>query len=493
MKRDKFSLSNYKLATFGLGQLVPCGLTEVIPGDSFDHTASTLMRFSPMLAPVMHPVDIRVHHWFVPIRLLWDDFEDFITGGADGAQRPAVPTVFPTVEKYSLADYLGVPVDDTIAQEVSALPFRAYNKIYNEFYRDQDLVTPVTEDSNAVQRVAWQKDYFTSARPWTQKGPDITIPVTGSGVFPVTPTGATGTPPVGQAPVFTFAGDTRDFYIDGVNSDDMPYFNTGVNVTPRENMRWRDPKLEVDVGGTSNIGVLDLREAFALQRYAEARARYGSRYTEYLRYLGVRSSDARLQRPEYLGGGKQTVSISEVLQTAEGTNPVGAMRGHGISAMRSRSYRKFFEEHGYVVSLISVLPRVMYTENTPRHFLKRTREDYFQRELQHVGQQEIWKAEVYPSVNTDPDRFDAWGYQDRYAEYRHQYSSVAGDFRDTLNYWHMARSFSTAPVLNKSFIECNPGRRNFADQTSDQLLWTMVNHRIRARRMVSRNSAGRII
>lgn len=488
MKRNKFSLSNYKLATFGLGQLIPVGLNEVIPGDTFDHTTSTLMRFSPLLAPVMHPIDIRVHHWFVPLRIIWDEFEDFITGGSDGTKRPEIPTIKSEVEKYSLHDYLGLPVTQ---QEItfSALPLRAFNLIYNEYYRDQDLIGPRDLENTFVPRIAWSKDYFTSARPWPQKGPAVTVPL---GQF--APVISDGSPGFSVVRTSNPLEDPRGVLL---KTDGTLGFVNSPAISAQEQAAitiGADGKsgLVADLREAGGATVLDVREAFALQRYAEARARYGSRYTEYLRYLGVRSSDARLQRPEYLGGGKQTVSISEVLQTAEGTDPVGTMRGHGISAMRSRPYRKFFEEHGYVISMMSVLPRAMYMDATPRHFLKRVREDYWQRELQHIGQQEIWNGEVYPRAN-DTQTYGTFGYQDRYAEYRHQYSSVAGDFRDTLNYWHMARSFTEAPVLNASFIRCNPGRRNFADQTSDQLLWTMVNHRLRARRMVARNASGRIL
>ena len=174
-----------------------------------------------------------------------------------------------------------------------------------------------------------------------------------------------------------------------------------------------------------------------MQRYEEARARFGSRYTEYLRYLGVRSSDARLQRPEYLGGGRQTIQFSEVLQTAEGTDPVGDLKGHGISALRSNRYRRFFEEHGYIISLMTVRPKTIYMQGMPRTFNRRTKEDFWQKELQHIGQQEIPVKEVYNAA-ADPDA--VFGYQDRYDEYRRSQNTVSGEFKtSTLDYWHFAR------------------------------------------------------
>lgn len=187
MKRSKFSLSHYKLFSCDMGELVPIGLTEVLPGDTIQQATSALIRVSPLLAPVMHPVHVRIHHWFVPFRIIWEDWEDFITGGPDGNDASVFPTISPTVTEGSLADYLGVP--PTYASPVSALPFRAYQMIFNEWYRDQDLVTPAAislasgtdgTTSSVLQNGAWEKDYFTSARPWTQKGPDITIGIASS-------------------------------------------------------------------------------------------------------------------------------------------------------------------------------------------------------------------------------------------------------------------------------------------------------------------------
>ena len=202
----------------------------------------------------------------------------------------------------------------------------------------------------------------------------------------------------------------------------------------------------------SRSDVRTVRLAFALQRYQEARAQYGSRYTEYLRYLGIRPSDARLQRPEYLGGGKQTVAFSEVLRTgndpatATSTEPVGELLGHGIAALRSNRYRYFCEEHGYIYTLLSVRPRTMYQNGITRPWRRRTKEAYYQKELELVGQQEISNAEIY-SDGTANDEL-VFGYQDRYSEYRHTQSGVSGDFRGVLDYWHLGRKFSALPVLN---------------------------------------------
>lgn len=482
MKRSKFSLSHYKLLTCDMGKLIPCALTEVLAGDSIQQSTSLLIRVSPLLAPVMHPVRVRIHHWFVPHRLVWEDWEDFITGGPDGMDASIFPTIVSNANAGGLADYLGIP-PNVPGLQVSALPFRGYNLIFNEWYRDQDLRQefpisvasgPDSTTSVSVKAVAWEKDYFTSARPWTQKGPEVTIPFGADApVVPNVP---------GQSPTWNVAtGVSPTTY----GASGTQYLSVNANQPSSGQATWADPNLKANLTAATAVNVNDLRTAFALQRYEEARARYGSRYTEYLRYLGVRSSDARLQRPEYLGGGKHVLQFSEVLQTGpdDVTNDqiVGSLKGHGIGAIRSNRYRRFFEEHGYVFTLMSVLPKTMYAQGVPRTFLRRTKEDFWQRELQHVGQQEVFNRELY-ALHTNPD--GVFGYQDRYDEYRRSESSIAADFRSTLDYWHYARIFAADPVLNASFVEADPTKRVNA-VSSEHVLWCMANHSIQARRMVA--------
>lgn len=482
MKRSKFNLSYSHLLSCDQGELIPIGLTEVLPGDTFQHTTSALIRCSPMLAPVMHPVHARIHHFFVPHRLVWANFDDFITGGPDGLNNSVPPTINwdgTSGANGKVGSYYGLPSSAAQAYDVSALPIRGYALIWNEYYRDQDLQTaltiPVSDGadntiSQTLQNVCWEKDYFTSARPWATKGAAITLPL--------------GT----SAPVIVKEGaSTRTFERSSVNAA------TSVQVNEAGGAQGTDFSFTADLSTASSVSINVLREALALQRYQEARARYGSRYTEYLRYLGIKSSDARIQRPEYLGGGKQVLQFSEVLQTSGNATPaaddqLGQLGGHGIGALRSNRYRRFFEEHGFIHSLLSVKPKTMYMNGVARHWNRTTKEDYWQKELQFIGQQEILNKEIYANLAAGTaanQRDGTFGYQDRYDEYRRSESRISGEFRDSsLNFWHFARSFGSQPTLNSDFVKAVPTETPFAVPSTD-VLWVMVKHSIQARRMVA--------
>lgn len=502
MKRSAHNLSGTKLLTANMGELVPVGVTEVLPGDTVRHATSLLVRCSPLLSPVMHPVHVRIHHWFVPYRLVWangidDSWEAFITGGHDGMDASTFPTItFNNIALGTLGDYLGVTPLVASNRDISALWFRAYALIFNEWYRDQDLQTALTIDltggadtttNTTLQNVCWEKDYYTSSRPWTQKGPSVTLPLgTAADVQRKSNAAAWrtyiaggNTLATGANLTETGAGDLADTTPRGLSLDPSDGVTTG---------------LYADLSTATAATINELREALAIQRYEEARARYGSRYTEYLRYLGVRSSDARLQRPEYLGGGKQTIQFSEVLQTGVTTSGtpstgVGSLLGHGIGAARSNRYQRFFEEHGVVMSLMSVLPKTIYVNGTSRHLIKTTKEDYWQKELQHIGQQPILNKEVYSAHSSPTGTF---GYQDRYDEYRRNESTVHGDFRTTLNQWHLGRIFASDPSLNSTFVSSNPATRIFQSAAADTL-YVMAYHSMQARRLVSKEGTSSIL
>lgn len=486
-----------------MGELVPVSCVEALPGDSFRHSASMLLRCSPLVAPVMHAVDVRLHSFYVPYRLIWDNWEDFITGGEDGDGDGvgAAPTI--TVNSGSgfavgsLADYLGIPtgVDDL---PVSALPFRAYSSIWNEYFRDQDLQDPLvvskadgadSTTNTTLKNIAWAKDYFTMARPWPQRGDEVTLPLgTRANVLGIGMENQTWT--AGPANAYeTGASGTRAYAnyrnADGTAASNRVFFEEDPN-----NAGF--PNIYADLSNATAASITDLRRAIALQSIQEARAMYGAEYGDYLRYaFGVEPLDARIGRPEYLGGGRQTISFSEVLQTGPDSadDGVGELKGHGIAAMRSRSYMKFFPEHGLVLTLLSVRPRNVYIDGLHRMFSRATKEDYYQRELEFIGQQEVLNKEVYWPHATPNGTF---GYQDRYAEYRHHPSHVSGLFRSTLNHWHLARDFSSDQALNEAFIKCDVTKRIHAD-TSNDTLYCMVNHNLRARRIVHYAQPGRTL
>lgn len=488
MKRYKHNLSYNFPFSMNMGNLIPCGWTETIPGDTIQHNISLFARMSPMHNPVMHTVHTRVNHWFVPYRLIWDEFEDFITGGEDGLNSSVFPTINITtpVVAGSLAEMLGVPVGYTGL--VSALNFRAYVLIYNEHIRDQDLQTALALSTSSgadtttvtdLQKVLWEKDYFTSARPDSQKGPDITIPIAGEapvlGIgkanqsFLDIPGGATVYESDGTSTTYSSAhlldgGISGAMYVDnGSGSPDNLY-----------------PNIRADLSQATPVTINQLKLAFAQQTMAEARMRYGSRYSEYLRYLGVKTSDGRLQRPEYLGGGKQTMQFSEVIQTAEGTNPVGELYGHGSQVLRSNRYRRYFEEHGVIMSLINTKPKTVYHQGLHKFLSSRTREDFFQKEFQYIGMEEIKNKELY-AAHADPE--GTFGWQDRYNAYREHFSRVGGEFHTLLKDWTLVRDFASDPALNAAFIEANPSDRIFASTATDQMYVT-ARHSMQARRMI---------
>lgn len=494
MIRNKFGLSHFKLFTGNMGNLIPITWFDVIPGDTIQHATKCLIRVSPLLAPVMHPVRVRIHHWYCPLRLVWEDFEDFITGGPDGEDASVPPYINfntdQTTSESGLSDYFGIPPIDYTGKNmhISAILFRVYNLIFNNHYRDQDLVSERTTslasgaDVTTVASLAscaWEKDYFTTCRPWDQKGSEITIPLVGDA--PITGIGkTTQTFPYGPNNVYETDGSGTTSYTSNATMDAASANDVFRVEEDPDNSGY--PNIRADLSAVSGVSVGDLRLALALQRYQEARARYGSRYVEYLRSLGVRSSDARLSMPEYLGGGRQTIQFSEVLST-DGSN-TGDMKGHGLAAMKTNRYRRFIEEHGIIMTLMSVLPKTIYSDGIHRSFSRTVKEDYFQKELQMIGQQEVLNKEIYADA-ASPD--DTFGFQDRYDDMRSIPSSIAGEFRSTLSHWNMARIFAAEPALNSSFVTSVPTTRIYASSSTDQL-YIMAGHSIQARRMIQKHA-----
>lgn len=507
-KRAKFNLSNFHNCTFKLGYLYPVNLTEVLPGDSVQLSTSVFLRLAPMVVPVMHPVYMHLSNFFVPSRILWDGFEDFITGGPDGTDTSVLPKVTLNVTNSpvgSLADAFGIPVQmlkDAKTFSVNSFPFIAYYMIWNEYFRDQDLneaidLSTITgaPSSLSLLRPSWAKDYFTTARPWPQKGPDVSVPVNLTAAGEPSITATTTISPSGDP---TFQRKYGDANLGALRYTFGAVGAPIINETNlQDSLTWVDPALSAVTNinyssGNPELGsvnINDLREAFALQRFEEHRSMFGSRYEDLLRYLGVRPQDARLQLPEYLGGFSAPVQFSEVLQTSSDADRsgVGDMYGHGIGATKGRRIRRFIPEHGYIMSLLTVRPIPVYSQGLERLWSKENRFDFWQKEYEHIGQQEIRNSEVYADGDAAQDKA-TFGYQNRYDEYRRGVNIITGEFRTNQDYWTMARIFASRPTLNGDFVSCMPTDRIFQvnEQNSDQC-YAMVKNNIIAKRLVSKN------
>ena len=489
-RSNSFDLSHERKMSIQMSNLYPIMVQEIVPGDKFRVSSEIMLRMAPMIAPVMHRVNVFTHFFFVPNRLTWNEWEDFITGGEQGDAAPVFPTLSLSQAnsghygKGTLADYMGIPTDKPGAWStnaaISALPFRAYQSIYNEYYRDQALTDKVEfglgSDANAdvvdlfkLRKRAWEKDYFTSALPYAQKGEPVNLPITPQYKDVSEVYDQNGSPS-------TAGSDLQ------VSSSQAPDLVAGAAHARIEN-------LDEDAG--MGVTINDLRQASRLQEWLEKNARAGSRYVESIRaHFGVRSKDARLQRPEYLGGGKQNMIISEVLSTigtdseADEFAPQGNMAGHGISVGSSNRFSQSFTEHGYVIGIMSVLPRTAYQNGLERMWTKQDRFDYYWPEFAQLGEQEIQQKELFLDLGSDAATNNAtFGYQSRYAEYKYKQSSVHGDFRDNLKHWHMGRIFDVGspPALNTSFVESDATDRIFAvtDGTTD-LLYCQVFNNVKA-------------
>jgi len=489
-KKNFFDLTHDVKLSTNMGKLTPILTLEVVPGDSIEIGCESIIRFAPMVAPVMHRMDVTMHYFFVPNRILWDNWEKFITNNGPNGTGPEIvapylpwsyslsnslDTAYPNLNISKFIDYMGVPtpnVSTTASTNISALPFAAYQCIYNEYYRDQNLVQPVdyklVDGNNAfstrfldlcqLRNRAWEHDYFTSSLPFAQKGAAVDIPL-----------GAVS----GDANIYNNLGSTTVLSGSSGSPTVIDDFNVGKT----------DLWAQTDGLTVEPTTINDLRRAYRLQEWLEKNARGGTRYIEsILSHFGVKSSDARLQRPEYITGVKTPVVISEVLNTSgtEGELPQGNMAGHGIAVSSGNSGRYYAEEHGYIIGIMSVMPKTAYQQGIPRTFLKLDPLDYFWPSFANIGEQEVKVQELYAYTSNAEDTF---GYVPRYAEYKYMPSRVAGDFRTSLDYWHLGRIFASEPTLSQEFIECTPEdtERIFAVTDPDaQKLYCHVLNKIKA-------------
>lgn len=510
--RSTFDLSHEKRISSRIGKLTPVFISETMPNDTFYGSTEVLVKLAPLIAPIYHRLNLYVHYFFIPYRILSEDWETFITGGrlGEAVATPPVPPNFEIdealaqnlnlLETGSLADYLGLPrIPDAsgppsgtwTGRTFDLMPFAAFYRCWYDYYRDRNytvdndllpLAAGTIADSTEMLSTryrCWEHDYYTSAQTNTQRGAEVLMPLSGTGQVNYSSfthlveqdgglpsTGALETAGGALAPI-NVVGDAEALQVR--NIDDVTFT-------------------------TSDVSINDLRRAITLQQWMERNQLAGSRYNEsIMAHFGRKTSDSRLQRAEYLGGGKAVIQISEVMTTAYSEDATAAVVPPGNPAGRGSTYadtNRFSyncEEHGIVIGILSVMPTSSYMQGVPRMFLQRnTFLEYPWPTFAHLGEQEVYNYELI----SDPSTITAirannslFGYQSRYADWKHIPSSTHGDFKTTLAHWHLTRNFDTMPILGNEFV-------TFEDELQDRVfnvtgvdtLWMYVYNKVSVKR-----------
>jgi len=530
IQRSVFDRSHSYKTTFNAGYLVPFLVDEVLPGDSFKVSISFLARLATPIAPIMDNMFLDTFYFFVPNRLLWEHWKEFMGEqffpGASTDFTVPVSKCTDALSAGTLEDYMGIPTGVKNI-EYNELPIRAYNLIYNEWFRDENLQNPLrlntstdlltipsspseygqgdnganepnftathrkgigwgsSSDSTSyvghpLMRRGKRHDYFTSCLPWPQKGESVGIGLTGD--VPIK--GALNAAAALNNPTFDWSSGSLAGY-DAIYSHYDYLYHRDLSDTTSDipdtykltsitgDFAMSNPSgLSVSLSDASAITINALRQAFQLQKMYEKDARGGTRYTEILRsHFGVVSPDARLQRPEYLGGSETRIVINPVVQqsSTDSTSPQGNLAAFGLAAASNHGFTKSFVEHGYIIGLVNVRADLSYQQGLNRMWSRQTREEFYWPTLAHLGEQAVLNKEIY-TQGTDADN-EVFGYQERYAEYRYFPNMITGEFRSTyaqtLDYWHLSQKFSSLPSLNSSFIVENPPVERVVSVTSE--------------------------
>ena len=460
IQRSAFNRAHGYKTMFDSGKLIPFLVDEVLPGDTFKVDATLFARLtSPLQVPVMDNMHLDTFYFFVPNRLVWNNFQKFM--GEQEDPGDSTDYTIPTLDApagtgfdiESLADYYGIPTG-IAGLTVNSLAFRAYNLIYNEWFRDENLQDSVVVNKDdgpdnisdyIVRSRGKRHDYFTSCLPWPQKGDAVPLPLTGDA--PVSSDVATG------------SGNDLSVY----NTVTSAYQKLGSNTTylyNAPNAGTEANGLYADLSSVTAATINELREAFQLQVLLEKDARGGTRYTEIVKsHFGVTSPDGRLQRPEYLGGRTSSVDITSVPQTGEsGTTPQGNLSAFGTLTSTHEGFTKSFTEHGHVIGILNVRADLTYQQGLDRMWSRQTKYDIYWPALAHLGEQPVYNKEIYAQNDANDDL--VFGYQERWSEYRYKPSHITGKLRSTystpLDMWHLSEKFDSLPTLSSAFITSSP-------------------------------------